>query len=92
MSGESQSPSSKDECEYKVATTQSDLKRHIESVHEKVKYPCNQCEKQFTQQGNLRKHIESVHEKVKHPCYQCGKQFTQQGHLKGHIRKKHFSK
>ena len=29
----------------------SSLKIHIQSVHQKVKYPCNHCRKQFTVKG-----------------------------------------
>ena len=51
------------QCEYE-ATTQSNLKKHIESDHEKIRYSCNQCEYEATTQSNLNKHIESDHEKV----------------------------
>ena len=51
----------------------SHLKTHIESVHEKDKYPCNQCGKQLTSKGLLKTHIESVHKKVKYPYNLCGK-------------------
>ena len=37
------------------------LRSHIKSVHEKVKYPCHQCNKQFTQLGNLKTHIRRKH-------------------------------
>ena len=38
------------------------LKRHIESVHEKLKkYQCNACGKKFYQKSHLNEHIESVH-------------------------------
>ena len=39
--------------------------RHIQSVHEGVKYVCSQCYHQATQQSNLARHIQSVHEGVK---------------------------
>ena len=45
-------------------TQKGHLKRHIESVHEKVKYPCNQCEKQFTVKRDVKRHVKSVHEKI----------------------------
>ena len=32
------------------------LRRHFESDHEKVKYPCIQCDKVFTQLGALKTH------------------------------------
>ena len=73
---------------YQSATLRS-LKTHIESVHEKIKYSCNQCDYQATQKGNLKTHIETVHEKVKYPCNQCGHQFSQQGYLKRHIQSVH---
>merc|ERR1712082_589801 len=47
------------------------LKKHKESVHEGVKYQCNQCHYQATQQSSLKKHKESVHEGVKYQCNQC---------------------
>ena len=47
-------------CEQKQ-TTMEDVKTHIESVHKKVKYPCNQCEYKAPSQGGLKRHIETVH-------------------------------
>ena len=38
----------------------------LESVHKKVKYPCNLCEYKATEQRSLTRHIRSVHEKVKY--------------------------
>ena len=37
------------------------LVKHIDSIHEKVKHPCNQCEYKATTQGHLKTHIGSVH-------------------------------
>ena len=34
----------------------SNLNHHIKGVHEKVRYPCNLCKKQFYDQRNLNKH------------------------------------
>ena len=42
------------------------LKIHIGSAHEKIKYPCNLCEHIDTIQCSLKKHIESVHKKIIH--------------------------
>ena len=47
------------------------MKRHIESVQEKDKYQCNQCEYKTEAQGPLNNHVESVHEKVKQDCNLC---------------------
>ena len=45
-------------CEYQ-ATTQGDLKRHKQAIHEGVKYACDQCEYHATDQRNLKKHKQS---------------------------------
>ena len=39
-----------------------DLKKHVESIHEGVRYPCKQCEYAATQAGDLKRHVESKHE------------------------------
>ena len=33
---------------------QHSLKRHIQSVHAKIKYSCNQCDHQATEKGSLK--------------------------------------
>ena len=61
-------------------TAKNLVKRHIESVHEKIKYSCNQCEYKAAGKESLKAHIDShmieVHKKVKHACNLCGKEFT----------------
>ena len=32
------------------------LKKHIESIHEGVRYPCDQCDYRATEKGNLKRH------------------------------------
>ena len=44
------------------------MKKHIQSKHEGIKYPCNQCDYQATKQGSLQTHIQSKHEGIKYPC------------------------
>ena len=61
------------------------LKTHNKSVHEGVKYACDQSEKQYTEKGNLARHVKSTHNSIKHTCDYCQiPQFT----LKGNILKK----
>ena len=38
------------------------LQRHIRSIHQGVRYKCDQCEKSFDRPYRLKKHKESVHE------------------------------
>ena len=60
-----------------------------QSVHENVKYACDQCDYQAKQQRHLYQHIQSKHEGVKFACDQCDHQATRQSHLKSHILTKH---
>ena len=62
---------------------------HIQSVHEGVKYACNQCDQQFSTQGNLTQHIQYKHVGVKYDCNECDKQFTKQCGLTTHIKSQH---
>ena len=52
------------------ATEKGHLLRHIESIHEGIRYPCDQCEYKATQRENLRTHINSIHESINKakPC------------------------
>ena len=33
-----------------------DLKKHVEAIHEGVRYPCDQCDYRATQPGNVKRH------------------------------------
>ena len=37
------------------------MKRHIDSVHECVRYPCDHCNYQAKQKCHLKSHLQSVH-------------------------------
>ncbi|XP_064628194.1 transcription factor hamlet-like isoform X4 [Lineus longissimus] len=40
-----------------------DLKRHIASVHDKIRYPCPECQKQFRSKYSLQRHLDD-HKKI----------------------------
>ena len=44
------------ECDY-VATRAIDLKKHIESKHKGVRYPCLKCVYAATTAGSLKRHV-----------------------------------
>jgi len=48
------------QCEH-VATRASDLKRHVESIHEGVRYPCSQSEHVATTASHLKSHVKNKH-------------------------------
>ena len=50
--------------------------KHIKSVHEGVKYACNECDHQVTDQTSLRRHIQAKHKGVKYACNKCDYQAT----------------
>jgi len=37
------------------------LKRHVDSIHEKVTFPCDECEYAATQVGDLKRHKTKKH-------------------------------
>ena len=45
------------------ATWKSDLLKHIKSIHDGIKFPCDQCDYKATFKVNLLAHIRSKHEK-----------------------------
>ena len=85
------------QCEYQ-ATTQHNLLKHIESVHD-VKYSCDQCDHKATQKVNLERHIQTKHGRIKshmptkinfsYPCNQCDYQPKSQNNLLKHVEAVH---
>ena len=54
------------------------------SVHEEVKYPCNQFEYKAAQKGHLKRHKMSIHEGIKYPSNQCEYKAAHEVSLKKH--------
>ena len=72
-----------------VATAARSLKRHVESKHEEVRFPCSQCVYIATQASDLERHVESKHEGVRYPCPKCEFIATRASYLKKHVGKNH---
>ena len=47
------------------------LKTHVKSKHEGVRYQCDESGFAATTKGNLKTHIESKHGFVPYPCSEC---------------------
>ena len=62
-----------------------------QSVHQGVKYACDQCDYQATKQSHLTIHIQSIHEGIKYACDQCDYQASTQSSLTSHIQSVHKS-
>ena len=71
------------QCDHQ-ATSKPHLKRHIESVHKKIKHPCALCEHKASSKANLWTHIKSLHEKIKYNCNQCQHKASSKAGLKCH--------
>ena len=69
----------------KVFNDTSNLKKHVFTIHDKLKFECNLCNKKFTYQYLI------VHKKVAHigiekvPCNQCDNLFSSKHALKRHV-------
>ena len=71
----------------------SNLKHHIEMVHESKKYNCFICSDSFPKKGMLRKHLESVHKGEKpFQCTSCDSGFLFNLELKNHYSSVHGDK
>jgi len=74
------------QCDYKTLF-KSDLLKHDELVHRKIKKSCPHCGKQV---ANLHEHIRLVHKKEKKfKCNYCGYTCAKQSDMKKHTRNVH---
>ena len=73
---------------------ESYLRRHIASVHEKIKpYKCPTCGSNFSLKHHMRIHIAAVHERKKlYSCNTCDASFGHKSNLNGHITSVHEGK
>ena len=67
------------------------LYHHNQSVHQGVKFRCDQCDYQATKQSHLTTHIQSIHEGIKYACDQCDYRASTQSSLTRHIQSVHKS-
>lgn len=69
----------------------SALRKHIRSVHEKVRnYACSICNQRFGEKSNMRKHVLARHRDERpHACTDCAKRFHFTDGLARHIRNVH---
>ena len=74
----------------KKFSKKSNLKVHINSVHEKTRIEsCDQCDYKCTVKDSLKQHIKSVHSGEKFFCKHCEKQFNCKSDMNRHIRTFH---
>ena len=59
-------------------------KRH-ERIHQGQKFPCNYCQRTFTQSGDLKKHVRRFHAEHYYECQFCGKYYLSMDELDQHL-------
>ena len=62
---------------------------HKQHEHERIRYPCDQCDYVATLQSSLNTHKKSKHEGIRYPCDQCEYVATLQTNLITHKQYKH---
>jgi hypothetical protein len=79
-----------EDCEY-TCSLNSCLKRHIKSVHDKIKdFKCELCDYTCSLNSDLKRHIKSVHDKIKDfKCELCDYTCSKNSNLKEHIKQVH---
>ena len=78
-------------CPYcdKRFSQKANLRTHVKTLHEELRYPCYQCEYQAKRKAALQIHVESQHEGIQHACKLCNFQTKQKYYLKIHIHSQH---
>ena len=65
-------------------STQESVQKNIQSKHEGIKYPCNQCDYQATHQSSLQTHIAAKHSDNILQCELCDYQTKWRYHYIAH--------
>ena len=69
----------------KLFSNKSNLRKHIKSVHEKIKFKCEICDKELSRKDELQRHKLSVHSKnIEFKCIVCERKFSRKDNLLAH--------
>lgn len=70
--------------------TPDGLRLHDETVHQGIRYTCNQCSRKFTQMVSLRHHTNDYHGKFSpYKCPDCSSSFSMRRQLTVHVKTLH---
>lgn len=59
------------------------------SVHDGIKYDCEQCDFRATEKGSLAWHVANVHERTKYDCKQCDFKTSKKSSFVNHVANIH---
>ena len=67
------------------------MKIHIESKHENIKYPCNECDARLGTIKSLHSHMENIYSEKKnvYKCDLCENEYVTKPGLKKHVLSRH---
>ena len=71
-------------CDYRPTNT-SNIKHHVENVHQGLKYNCADCDYRVGDKSNLKKHVEKTHLGITYTCEICRQVFNLKSMLKRHV-------
>ena len=57
------------------------LTEHEQSMHQGIKYNCEECGYQASTKSHLTRHKKSIHEEMKYNCNSCDYQAKRKSHL-----------
>lgn len=79
------------ECEQCGKTFQSKAfrQRHMEEIHEGIRYPCEECNYIATRKTHLKNHIKSEHNGVRFSCSECNYEAKSKQTLNRHVASVH---
>lgn len=70
----------------KIYNNKTKLKIHYENKHEGIRWPFEQCDKQFPEKSTLQKHIRAAHGSASFNCKLCDFEAPCRRSLKDHMR------
>ena len=76
----------------KILSTKKRLRFHIESKHEGLRWPCNQCDFKAWERCSLNSHIRAIHrshQPLKFKCENCDYETLKKEDLNVHAKKHH---
>ena len=82
-------------CDF-LTKTKSNLKSHVDYIHNKIMKKCEYCDKVYGSNANMKKHVLQYHTNDTNEnivkCDQCGKKLNDKRYLKDHISIVHEGK
>ena len=77
-----------DQCDF-IGKYRASVRKHVNTVHKKIKFNCDACDKVFASNDSLKDHKDAAHNDLSFTCSECGDIFKNKINLRKHKRYKH---